>query len=130
MLAPPPSAASDALLMARVASGDAGAFEVIYDRYQAQVHSLARRIAGRIDAAEEATQDAFISVWHNAARYDAGRGSLGGWILALVRHRSIDLLRRERPRALGEWADGVLERLPAPGNTEQQVFADEDARCA
>ncbi len=131
MPAPPLSAATDAHLMTRVASGDVSAFEVIYDRHKIQAYSLARRIAGRIDGAEEATQDAFLAIWRNAARYDADRGSLRTWILTHVRNRSIDLLRRERPRVVaGEWSDAVLANLPAPGGTEEQVLADEDARRA
>lgn len=130
MPSPVASAATDALLMARVASGDTDAFEVVYDRYRIQAYSLASSIAGRTSA-EEATQDAFLSVWRNASGYDPARGSLRGWLLTLVRNRSIDLLRRDRPRATaGDWADAMLERLPAPGDTVEQVLADEDSRCA
>jgi RNA polymerase sigma-70 factor (ECF subfamily) len=117
--------------MTRVASGDAGAFEVVYDRYRIQAFSLARSIAGHVNAAEEATQDAFLAVWRNAGRYDAARGSLRAWILALVRNRSIDLLRKERPRVVAcEGSEVELGRLPAPGGTVEQVFADEDSRLA
>jgi RNA polymerase sigma-70 factor (ECF subfamily) len=116
--------------MAQVATGDARAFEVIYDRYKHQAYSLARTIAGRRGVAEEATQDAFLSLWRNAGRYDAGRGSLRGWLLTLVRNRSIDLLRREGARiAAGDWTDAALERLAAPGTTDEQVLAEEDGRC-
>jgi RNA polymerase sigma-70 factor (ECF subfamily) len=116
--------------MARVASGDVEAFEVVYDRYYVPAYSLARRITGRADVAEEATQDAFVTVWRSATVYDRHRGSLRSWLLTLVRHRSIDLVRQSRTRTARWEGEDALERLPAPGRTEDQVLADEDARHA
>jgi RNA polymerase sigma-70 factor (ECF subfamily) len=122
-------AATDAQLMARVAAGDAAAFEVIYDRYRVPAYSLARRIAGT--AAEDGMQDAFISLWRTAARFDPERGNLRSWVLTLVRNGCIDALRRHRTRAAGQaWPAEVLEQLPAPERTEEQVLAREGNREA
>jgi RNA polymerase sigma-70 factor (ECF subfamily) len=121
---------SDALLMARVAAGEVDAFEVIYDRYYVPAYSLARRITGRVDVAEEATQDAFVTIWRSASVYDRHRGSLRSWLLTLVRHRSIDLVRQSSTRAARWEGEEALERLPAPVRTEEQVLADLEARDA
>ncbi|MBA3358135.1 MAG: sigma-70 family RNA polymerase sigma factor [Thermoleophilaceae bacterium] len=115
---------SDEVLMERVAEGDTSAFEAIYDRYHRQAYSLARRITGREGGAEEATQDAFLSLWRGASKFDPERASLGTWLLALVRHRSIDWLRRGAagPQLQG-FTEGAAERIEAPERTDEQVMA-------
>jgi RNA polymerase sigma-70 factor (ECF subfamily) len=51
------------------------------------------RVLGDPARAEDAVQDAFMSVWNHAASFDAKRGSLRAWLLTSVRNRSIDYLR-------------------------------------
>lgn len=121
----------DRELVIRVVDGDARAFEALYDRHSAQVFGFAMRITGRRRAAEEATQDAFLSLWRAADRWDGQRGTLTTWLLAMVRHRSIDWLRREarHDRDL-EIDDDAVGRLEAAERTEEQVGAHEDARLA
>jgi RNA polymerase sigma-70 factor (ECF subfamily) len=114
---------TDERLMARVAEGDVRAFEAIYSRYHRQAYWLAGRIAGPAGA-EEATQEAFISLWRGAASFDPARASLRTWLYTLVRYRSIDALRRERHRAEHqERSEDALERVEAPERTEEQVLA-------
>jgi RNA polymerase sigma-70 factor, ECF subfamily len=118
-------------LMTRVVDGDVSAFEMIYDRYSTQVFGLAMRVTGRRRAAEEATQDAFLSVWRHAASYDAERGTLGVWLLSMVRNRSIDWLRREsRHDRVSEIDDALVGRLEAAERTDAQAATREDSRHA
>ena len=118
-------------LMGRVAEGDARAFEAVYDRYSRQAYSLARRITGTAGGAEEATQDAFLSLWRGASRFDPQRARLVTWLLALVRHRSIDWVRRATPRALPQdLTEGAAERIEAPERTDEQVLASEEHNWA
>ena len=86
--------AEDGRLLTMAADGDQDAFEAFYDRYEKRAFSLAYRILGTRSLAEEATQEAFISVWKSVVRYDPERGSAGGWALGIVRNRAIDLLRK------------------------------------
>jgi RNA polymerase sigma-70 factor (ECF subfamily) len=121
---------TDAQLMARVAGGDVDAFETIYDRYHVQAYSLAHRIAGRVGAADEATQDAFLALWRSAARFDPQRAGLRTWLLTLVRHRSIDALRRRSAAPLQEWSEDAVAGLASDDCTEERVLAEEDGRAA
>ena len=114
-------------LMGRVAEGDVRAFEAVYDRYHRQAYSLARHITGGTAGAEEATQDAFLSLWRGASSFDPQRARLVTWLLALVRYRSIDWMRRATPRALHQdLTEGAAERIEAPERTEEQVLASEE----
>jgi RNA polymerase sigma-70 factor, ECF subfamily len=122
---------TDEALMKRVTEGDTLAFEAIYDRYSGQAYSLARSIAGSAGSAEEATQDAFLSLWRRAATFDPKRGSLSTWLLMIVRYRSIDLLRQSTPRVRRESLDErAAERIEAPERTEEQVIAMQEYRLA
>jgi len=81
-------------LMTLVREGDSAAFEVVYERHGAVAYSLAHRMCGRSQSAEDVVQEAFLSAWRRAASYDAARGSLRTWLLGIVHHRAVDSLRR------------------------------------
>ena len=81
-------------LMALVCAGDSAAFEVVYERHSTVAYSLAHRMCGRRQAAEDVVQEAFLSAWRRASSFDATRGSLRTWLLGIVHHRAIDHLRR------------------------------------
>lgn len=116
------AALDDHSLVLRVVAGDVRAFETVYERYSAQVLRLALRLTGRQRAAEEVTQDVFLSFWRSAGRFDTNRGALKTWLLAIVRNRSVDWLRREARHDGGVELDDVqLQQLEAAERTEQQV---------
>ena len=83
--------------MERLAGGDLGALDELYDQYGAMAFSIAYRITGDRSAAEDVVQDAFLGAWRNAARYADARGSVRTWLLSIVHHRAIDAIRRRRP---------------------------------
>jgi len=85
---------ADEELMVLVDAKDPDAFAVFYDRHGGAGYSLAHRIVGERAAAEDVTQEAFLSIWRSGARYDAARGSVRSWTLGIVRNRAIDALRR------------------------------------
>jgi len=100
-------------LLADTAAGDHAAFEEVYRRTRAHLFGLALRMLGREQAAEDALQEAFVSVWKNAGGY---RPQVGGqeiqpmtWLIAIVRNKALDALRaqaRRREDALPETEDG------------------------
>ena len=72
---------ADEELMAVVDRKQAAAFEVLYDRHGGAAYSLAYRIVGDRTAAEDVTQEAFLSIWRSNARFDRARGSVRSWVL-------------------------------------------------
>ena len=121
---------ADEDLMPLMARKDAAAFEVYYDRHGGAAYSLAHRIVGDPQAAEDVTQEAFLSIWRSRARYDATRGSVRAWTLGIVRNRAIDALRREGGRApkLDLDDEAALESKAAPERTEAEALRRETAR--
>ncbi len=120
---------ADEELMPLVGRKDPEAFEVLYDRHGGAAYSLAYRIVGDRAAAEEVTQEAFISVWRSGARFDAARGSVRSWLLSVVRNRAIDFLRSRAGKApkLTFDDDAVLEARPAAERTEDEALQRETA---
>jgi RNA polymerase sigma-70 factor, ECF subfamily len=120
---------ADEELMPLVGRKDPEAFEVLYDRHGGVAYSLAYRIVGDRAAAEEVTQEAFISVWRSGARFDAARGSVRSWLLSVVRNRAIDFLRSKAGKApkLDFDDDTVLEQRPAEERTEEEALRRETA---
>lgn len=100
---------SEAELMRQIAAGEIGGLEALYDRYHGMAYALALRITTETGLAEDVVQDSFLGVWRNAGRYAEARGTVRSWLLAIVRHRAIDAMRRQRASvALGEEPDEAL----------------------
>ena len=120
---------ADEEVMLLMRDGDPDAFEVIYDRHGGAAFSLAYRMVGDRNAAEDITQEAFLSMWRSRVRFDRERGSVRAWVLGIVHHRTIDALRRntahDRRRAT---AEGLEERQEAPERTEAEVARRDEAR--
>jgi RNA polymerase sigma-70 factor, ECF subfamily len=121
---------ADEDLMPLIGEKDPEAFAVLYDRHGGVAYSLAYRIVGERGAAEEVTQEAFISIWRSGARFDRTRGSVRSWILSILRNRAIDVLRGRAGKApkLTFDDDSVLEQRPAQERTEEQAIRLETAR--
>ena len=62
--------------MSLVEGEDAGAFAVLYDRHSRAAYSLAYRMTGERQAAEDLVQEAFLQVWRAAGSYRAERGGV------------------------------------------------------
>ncbi len=92
-----PADEADRAVLVRLADGELGALEELYDRYRTMAYSIAYRITNDPTLAEDVVQDAFLGAWRNAARYIEGRGSVKTWLLSIVHHRAIDAVRRRRP---------------------------------
>jgi RNA polymerase sigma-70 factor (ECF subfamily) len=85
-------------LVASIGAGHQQALQVLYARTHRLVFTLAMRIVGCRETAEEVTLDVFCDVWRRSAQYDPTGGSVVGWIMNQARSRAIDRFRFERRR--------------------------------
>jgi RNA polymerase sigma-70 factor, ECF subfamily len=90
------TSADDLALLPAIQSGSQDAMTAFFDRYSKMVYSVALRILNDPGEAEDVMQEIFIQVWQNPRRFDAGRGSLAGWLVVVARNRAIDRLRRRK----------------------------------
>ena len=119
---------ADEDLMQLLRRGDPRAFEAVYERHSGAAFSLAYRMVGRGNVAEDVVQEAFLSIWRSGARYERARGSVRTWVLGIVHHRAIDQLRRssvhDKRRASDE---GIEERLESGERTDVEVARRDEA---
>ena len=111
---------SDEALVALAARSEQAALGELYDRYGRAAYRLALRVLRDESLAEDAVQDAILSVWRTASRFVPERGTASTWILTLVHRRAVDVVRREQRRRTDP-----LERAPEPisgGGVEEEAW--------
>jgi RNA polymerase sigma-70 factor (ECF subfamily) len=107
---------SDQQLVARLVEHDPNALAAIYDRYIRPIYSLAIKMMGRKERAEEVVQEVFIKLWRKPYSYDPQRGAFINWILGVTHNQAIDELQRERNHERT-----VSHALPNVGEEEQAI---------
>lgn len=113
----------DVALLARVAAGDQAALGDLYDRYGRQVYALALRMLADGAAAEDVTQDVFVKLWRNAARFDPERGRAGSWILHMAYTTTVDLVRARRKAMPGRFETPADEPDPTADTADHAETA-------
>ena len=108
----------------RAATGDKNAFEDVYRRTSAKLFGVCLRIFPERQDAEEALQDAYLTIWSKAATFDSSRASPITWLVTLTRNRAIDRLRAIRNRGLASLDEAVDVADPAP-LADSVMLADE-----
>ena len=91
----PLSANEEQALLQKLLTGDEEAIRTIYGRFARPIYSLGLRLLGSAEGAEELTQDVFLTAWRKAASFDASRGRLSTWLMAIAHNLAVDHLRRE-----------------------------------
>ncbi len=102
-------------LIAAAGRGDHACFAQVYQRTHTHLFGVAVRILGQGQAAEDVLQEAYVSIWKNAAGY---RSEVGGqtlqamtWLIAIVRNKALDALRARTRRRESE--------LPGSGEVDE-----------
>lgn len=86
-------AEGDGDLVLRLQRRDPQALADLYDRYGRLVFSLILRVVRDTGIAEDLVQETFLRVWNRVQGFEAAKGSIGPWLLAVARNRAIDYLR-------------------------------------
>jgi len=85
-----------ATLLSRAGLGDRAAFAELYQATRSKLFGVSLRIVRERPLAEEVLQDSFVSIWNHAADYARAKSAPLTWMTAIVRNRSLDIVRRTR----------------------------------
>ena len=99
---PDDSIAGDDALMARLAGGDARAFEAIVNRELDRALAVARRVVGNDAEAEDVAQEALLRLWGRAAKWRPGQARIRTWLYRVSVNLSIDRLRQRKGELVAE----------------------------
>jgi RNA polymerase sigma-70 factor (ECF subfamily) len=109
----------DASLLRLIQQGEQDAVAALYDRYAGVAYGLAFRITTNAATAEDVVQDAFVSLWKQAPRFDPERGQVRSWLLTIVHHRAVDAVRRRAGRPERALPEGPEEFEATSGRPEE-----------
>ncbi len=86
---------TDADLVQQAQAGDLGAFESLTSRYEQRVYSLAFRIVGHTQDAEDVTQQSFVSALENLKGF-RGEAKFSTWLLRIATHAALKVVRKRK----------------------------------
>ncbi len=120
---------SDAALMRQVQYGSRVALGSLYRRFELRAYRTAIATCHDRDCAEDAVQDAFISMWSSRASYRPDRGPVLTWAMSIVRHRAIYLARRRTcdlaPDERSKWLEAQPAGDDVPSDLESHAEAEQ-----
>lgn len=114
--------------MAEVSAGSVESFGDLYDRYCDRAYHVAWAVCRDDGRAQEAVQDGFLAVWKSRTSFHSQRGTVAAWLLTMVRHRAIDLARRNGKHAARRAGDYQLDWLPASDDPVETAVKGDDAK--
>jgi len=114
----------------RLVARDPGALSDLYDQFGSYVFGLAVRVIGDRHAAEDVTQEVFLSLWERPEAFEPSRGRLRTFLGTLAHRRAVDVVRREearRRRAAREAATATP--IPDVGELAMAIVTAEQVRA-
>lgn len=118
-------------LLAGFGAGDPEISAAFVRKFQAKVFGIALGIVGDARVAEDVAQSAFERAWRHARSFDPRRGSVSGWLAAIVRNLAIDTVR-VRPPVPVDVTElvGALTAAPSSGSDPERAALDGEAAGA
>jgi RNA polymerase sigma-70 factor (ECF subfamily) len=111
-MTPSPPETDDELLT-RLRRGDEEAFVTLYRKRQAAIYRFALHMSGSSTVAEDVTQEVFLALLREECGFDAGRGTLSGYLFGIARKLVLRNLERGRSNVAleNDLDDGTLPEL-------------------
>ena len=114
--------ASDEVLIARIASGDRLAMQVLFARHHVRVYRFMLRLTRNEATAEDLISEVFLDVWRNAGKFE-GRSAVSTWMLSIARFKALSALRKRREEELD---DEMAEQIEDHADDPEVTLAKKD----
>jgi RNA polymerase sigma-70 factor (ECF subfamily) len=100
----------DQELLSRCLAGEDTAWEALLSAHTRRIYNLCYRFTGRVEEAEDVTQEVFIKVFQTLKSFDAAQGSFSTWLNRVARNHLVDHYRRTRKDRV---TSSLEDELPA-----------------
>jgi RNA polymerase sigma-70 factor (ECF subfamily) len=113
---------SDEVLIARIASGDRLAMQVLFARHHVRVYRFVLRLVRNEATAEDLISEVFLDVWRQAGKFE-GRSAVSTWMLSIARFKALSALRKRPEMELDE---ETAERIEDESDDPETALAKKD----
>jgi RNA polymerase sigma-70 factor (ECF subfamily) len=115
-------------LLAASARGDEAAFSSLYDQTSARVYGMVLRVIRDAAQAAEVTQDVYLEVWKQSARFDSSRSGVLPWLLMIAHRRAVDRVRSAQSAAVRDDRYALLNTERPYDSVSEQVQTSMEAQ--
>ena len=112
---------NDTQLIGRILDGDTSGYAVMVDRYKDLAFTIAFRILGKREDAEEVVQDAFVKAFQNLSSFRQ-TAKFSTWLYRIIYNTAISKHRQRKPG----WQS--IEEITIPDNTAEFMGEEEEDR--
>jgi len=113
---------SDEVLIARIASGDRLAMQVLFARHHVRVYRFVLRLVRNEATAEDLISEVFLDIWRQAGKFE-GRSAVSTWMLSIARFKALSVLRKRPEQKLD---DETAERIEDQADDPETALAKKD----
>jgi RNA polymerase sigma-70 factor (ECF subfamily) len=127
---PPAPDIGDRDLMNRLRAGDEDAFTSVFRRWQAPLFRFALHMSGNRAVAEDATQETFMTLIRQSAKFDPEKGAIGAFLFGIARNQVLKRLERERPYTglSADWESATDSHAESRMFVETAAHSDDSSR--
>jgi RNA polymerase sigma factor (sigma-70 family) len=112
----------DLEVVRRVLDGDTESFRLLVSKYSSVVVRMIRNVTGDNDLCEDIGQEVFLTAYMKLETFDPARSSLSTWLLTIARNKSINALRKKKPRLMDSLPENVSVSNPAKDMVQKELF--------
>jgi RNA polymerase sigma-70 factor (ECF subfamily) len=113
----------ETLAIERVLQGDTESFRLLIERYEQSVVRMIRNVTGDAHHCEDLAQDVFLTAFAKLRTFDPACSHFSTWLLTIARNKSINHLKKKRPRVVAEVPVRLDEATPLETLTHREAFA-------
>jgi len=107
----------------RVLQGDTESFRLLVERYERSVVRMIRNITADTHSCEDLAQDVFLTAFAKLQTFDPARSRFSTWLLTIARNKSINHLKKKRPRVSAAPPARLDGTTPLEVLTQREAFA-------
>jgi len=107
----------------RILAGDTESFRLLVERHERSVMGIIGHITGDVQSCEDLAQEVFLTAFAKLKTFDPARSRFSTWLLTIARNKSINALKKKRPRTLEDPLEQVDPRTPLEAVARREAFA-------